>query len=79
MAEFWVKFEAEVNGTRRWVEFPMTMSVEEIAHRGMDGIEAEAELLIMNEQGLYNEFYEGAEPEDYDAELENVIVEVIDE
>jgi hypothetical protein len=45
----------------------------------MEWLENEAELWVMNDEGLYSEFYgDEAEAADYDATLEDVHVDVED-
>lgn len=44
----------------------------------MEWLENESELQVMNDQGLYNEFYEDAEDTDYDASLEDVRIDIED-
>lgn len=62
--EYERKFCATVNGKRRSVTLYMP--------RGYANDVEEAELMVMNEYGLYVEFYKDATDADYDAPLENV-------
>lgn len=79
MARIQVTFTATVNDTERTVTFPLDVAASQLVRGGMEWLENEAELWVMNDQGLYNEFYEDAEDEDYDATLEDVRVDVEDE
>jgi len=76
MANFNVTFKATVNDVERSVSFPLDVAVDQLLRGGYEWLENEAELWVMNDQGLYNEFYDGAEDKDFDATLEDVSVEV---
>lgn len=58
------KFCATVNGKRRRVEVDMP--------RGYANDVEEAELMVMNTEYLYREFYRDATQADFDAPLENI-------
>lgn len=62
--EYERRFCATVNGKRRRVTVFMP--------RGYANNAEEAELIVMNTEHLYREFYAGATEADYDAELVNV-------
>jgi len=79
MAKIMVTFTATVRDTERTVTFPLDVAASQLVRGGMEWLENEAELWVMNDQGLYNEFYEDAESEDYDATLEDIHIDVEDE
>ena len=79
MARIRVTFSATVNETERSVSFPLDVSASQLVNGGMDWLEHEAQLWVMNDEGIYREFYAGADDADYDATLEDVYVEVEDD
>jgi len=79
MARIEITFTATVNGSDRTVTFPLDVSVSQLVRGGMEWLEGEAEMWINNDQGLYNEFYADADDADYDAEWEDIRVDVEDE
>jgi hypothetical protein len=78
MAKIMVTFTATANEKEFSIEFPLDVSASQLVTGGMEWLEGEAELWIMNEQHLYNEFYGDAEDADYNATLEDIHVSVED-
>lgn len=79
MAKIMVTFTATVLDNERQVTFPLDVSASQLVRGGMEWLENEAELWVMNDQGLYNEFYDGAEAAEFDAPLEDIHIDVEDE
>jgi hypothetical protein len=79
MARIIVTFTATVNDRERSVTFPLDPSASQLVRGGMEWLENEAELWVMNDEGLYKEFYEDAEDADYAAALEDIHVDVEDD
>lgn len=79
MAKIQITFTATANNTEYSVTFPLDVAASQLVNGGMEWLENEAELWVMNDEGLYHEFYGDAEQEDMDATLEDIRVDVEDE
>lgn len=78
MAKINVTFTGTANDTEYSVSFPFDVSASQLVRGGMEWLENEAELWVMNDEGLYREFYAGADQDDMDATLEDTHVDVED-
>jgi hypothetical protein len=78
MAKIMVTFTATANEKEFSVEFQLDVAASQLVQGGMEWLENEAELWVMNDESLYNEFYAGAEQADMDATLEDIHVSVED-
>lgn len=78
MAKIMVTFTATANEKEFSVEFPLDVAASQLVQGGMEWLEREAELWVLNDENLYHEFYDGAEQEDMDATLEDIHVSVED-
>ena len=78
MAKINVTFTGTANDTDYSITFPLDVAPSQLVRGGMVGLENEAELWVMNDEGLYNEFYGDASQEDMDATLEDTHVDVED-
>ena len=78
MAKIIVTFTGTANDTEYSVTFPLDVAASQLVRGGMEWLENEAELWVMNDEGLYREFYADAEQADMDATLEDTHVDVED-
>lgn len=78
MAKIMVTFTATANEKEFSVEFPLDVAASQLVQGGMEWLEREAELWVMNDENLYHEFYGSADQEDMDATLEDIHVSVED-
>ena len=78
MAKIIVTFTGTANGNEYSVTFPLDVAASQLVRGGMEWLENEAELWVMNDEGLYNEFYADAEQADMDATLKDTYVDVED-
>jgi hypothetical protein len=78
MAKIIVTFTATANDTEYTVEFPLDVAASQLVNGGMEWLENEAELWVMNDESIYSEFYGDASQADMDATLEDIRVEVAD-
>lgn len=82
-----IEFVARVNGARRsvWIAaHSLPEWVTEGLEPGMipyltDETLDEIEMFVMNDEGTYRTFYAGADDDDYDAELTDRYVRVVDD
>ena len=78
MAKIIVTFTGTANETEYSVTFPLDVAASQLVTGGMEWLEREAELWVMNDESLYREFYDGADQEDMDATLTDTHVDVED-
>jgi len=78
MAKIIVTFTGTANDTEYSITFPLDVAASQLVWGGMEWLENEAELWVMNDEGLYREFYAGADQSDIDATLEDTHVDVED-
>ena len=78
MAKIIVTFTGTANDNEYSVTFPLDVAASQLVQGGMEWLEREAELWVMNDEGLYNEFYADAEQADMDATLKDTYVDVED-
>lgn len=78
MAKISVTFTGTANHTEYSITFPLDVAASQLVRGGMEWLEHEAELWVMNDETLYHEFYGDASQEDMDATLEDVHIDVED-
>jgi hypothetical protein len=78
MAKIIVTFTGTANDTEYSITFPLDVAASQLVTGGMEWLEHEAELWVMNDETLYHEFYDGADQADMDATLEDTHVDVED-
>jgi hypothetical protein len=79
MAKIIVTFTGTANENEYSVTFPLDVAASQLVRGGMEWLENEAELWVMNDEGLYREFYGNAEQADMDATLTDIHIDVEDE
>lgn len=78
MARIIVTFTGTANETEYSVTFPLDVAASQLVTGGMEWLEHEAELWVMNDEGLYREFYADADEDDMNATLTDTHVDVED-
>jgi hypothetical protein len=78
MAKIIVTFTGTANDNEYSVTFPLDVAASQLVRGGMEWLEGEAELWVMNDESLYSEFYADADQSDMDATLTDTHVDVED-